>query len=556
MSESADIMIINARALTMDPARPHASVIAVKGRHIMAVGDDELTTLKDGQTQIIDAGGGTVVPGFIDSHVHLFGGSGELDCLNLAHTTGEAALTAAVRAESLRKPDDALLYAVCGNYTMLGPDKTLDRHALDRVMPDRPFAIMAADHHTVWANTKALEMAGILYGGPTGPDGEIVMGADGKATGALLETSAFAHVVRFTELGGRDFLGYITGDDPIPPATPEERERDKAALRLGLQHCARLGVTSVHNMDGNLYQMALLAELEQEGDLLCRVQVPCHLRNTHPLSKLDEALYMRETYTSSMLYSGRVKMFMDGVMDSYTALMVEPYPDRPDTRGVEVFTAEAFNEAVIKADSLGLQISVHCCGDGAVRRTLDAYEAAQKANGRRDSRHRIEHVETVTDADIPRFADLGVIASMQPLHSPAAGLFPPMPKGVIYHDHQVRNAFAWRTLRTAGVSLAFGTDWPIVPLEPMLSVAAALYVGQPDERWLDQQQTLAETLESYTTVAAYTEFAEDQKGQLKPGMLADLAVLSSNLEALDRDGIEQTQAIATLCDGRLTYDGR
>ncbi|MGA0234056.1 MAG: amidohydrolase [Alphaproteobacteria bacterium] len=556
MSQSADILITNARAMTMDHQNPRASVIAVKGNRILAVGGEELQSLAGPNTQIIDAGGNTVIPGFIDSHVHLFGGSGELDCLNLAHTSGETALTDAVRAESKRKPDDQLLYAVCASYNLLGDGIALDRHALDRVMPDRPFAIMAADHHTVWANTKALEMAGILHGGPTGPDGEIVMGADGTATGALLETSAFAHVLRFTELGGRDFLGYVTGDDPEPPATPEERERDKAALRAGLRHCAKLGVTSVHNMDGNLYQMELLAELEQEGDLLCRVQIPCHLRNTHPLSKLEEALYMQERYRSQMLYSGRVKMFMDGVMDSYTALMVEPYPDRPDTCGVEVFTVEAFNEAVIKADGMGLQISVHCCGDGAVRRVLDGYEAAINANGRRDSRHRIEHVETVTDVDIPRFKELGVIASMQPLHSAAAGLFPNIPPGMIYHDRQIRNAFAWQTLRDAGATLAFGTDWPIVPLEPLVSVAAAMFTTKPDERWVDQSQSLEDTLASYTIDGAYTEFAEDQKGMLKAGMLADIAILSSDLEANDAAAMKATEAVVTLCDGRMVHDGR
>lgn len=554
--QTADILITNAAALTMDPAQPRASHIAIAGQRILAVGGDEVAALTGPRTQTIDAGGMSVVPGFIDSHVHLFGGAGELDCLNLAHTVGEDALTAAVRAESQRKPDDALLYAVCAGYGILGDREQLNRHALDLVMPDRPFAIMAADHHTVWANTPALEMAGILHGGPTGPDGEIVMGPDGTATGALLETSAFAHVIRFTELGGRDFLGYVTGDDPIPPATPEERERDKAALRRGLEHCARLGVTSVHNMDGNLYQMELLSELEADGTLLARVQIPCHLRNTHTLSKLDEALFMRERYTSDMLYSGRVKMFMDGVIDSYTALMVEPYPDRPDTSGVGVFTAEAFNEAAIRADAMGLQISVHCCGDGAVRRVLDGYEAAQRANGVRDSRHRIEHVETVTDADIPRFAQLGVIASMQPLHSPTAGMFDPMPPGVIYHDRQVRNAWPWQTLREAGAVLAFGTDWPIVPMEPMLSIAAALYPKRPDERWGEQAQTLTDTLASYTTVGAYTEFAETRKGQLKAGMLADIAVLNTDLETVSEADLPHAAVQVTLCDGRIVYDGR
>ena len=556
MAQTADILIINARALTMDPAAPTATTIAVAGNRILAAGDFDPAAFRGPATEIIDAGGKTVLPGLIDSHVHLFGGSGELDCLNLAEIEVEAALTAAVRAESQRKPDDPLLYAVCANYNILGPGQSADRHVLDRIMPDRPFAMMAADHHTVWANTAALELGGILHGGETDPGAEIVMGADGLATGLLLETSAFSPVVRQTAHGGRDFLGYITGDDPQPPATPAERERDKQALREGLRHCARHGLTSLHNMDGNLYQMELLHELEQEGDLLCRVQIPCHLRNTHPLSKLDEALLMRERYTSAMLYSGRVKMFMDGVIDSYTALMVEPYPDRPDTHGEPVFTPEAFNEAAIRADSLGLQISVHCCGDGAVRRTLDGYEAAIKANGRRDSRHRIEHIETITDADIPRFAALGVVASMQPLHAPRGGLFPPMPPGVIFSDRQVRNAYPWQTLRESGATLAFSTDWPIVPVDPMMTFAAAMFPTRPDDRWQDQRQSLHDTVAAYTSDGAYTEFAEAEKGQIKAGMLADLVCLSEDLEAADEATLRGTRAVVTVCDGRVTHDGR
>jgi len=550
----ADTVILNARALTMNVKSPRASTISIKGDRFLQVGDFEPSELIGPKTKVIDAKHKTVLPGFIDSHVHLFGGSGELGCLNLSNISCEEALTEAVQKESLARPDDPLLYAVSAGYHILGPDTPIDRHALDRVMPNRPFAMMAADHHTVWANTKALKLGGILNGGPTDPGAEIVMGTDGTASGLLLETSAFSHVIKHTALGGRDFVGYVTGDDPFPTATPEERERDKQALREGLAYCAQYGITSLHNMDGNLYQMELLHELEQEDNLLCRVQVPCHLRNTHPLSKLDEALEMQRLYHSDMLYSGRVKMFMDGVIESYTALMVEPYPDRPETYGDAVFTAEAFAEAATRADAMGLQISVHCCGDGAVRRTLDGYEAAIKANGRRDSRHRIEHIETITDADVPRFSELGVIASMQPLHAPFGGMFPVMPEGVIFNERQVRNAFAWQTLRDADATLIFSTDWPVVPLDPMLTVATAVFPIPLGKRWQDQSQSLFETLASYTSGGAYAEFAEDKKGRLKEGLFADLVIMNEDLESADRETILSSRAELTICGGKITHD--
>jgi predicted amidohydrolase YtcJ len=553
MNSHADILIVNAAAITMDPAVPHARTIAITGNRISHVGDAGMSALRGPDTQVFDAAGNTVLPGLIDSHVHLFGGAAELSCLNVADVSGAARLAAVVAAESRARPDLALLYGVAAGYHILGPDSAPDRHALDRICPDRPFAMMAADHHTVWANTRALELAGILHGGSTDPGAEIVIGADGLASGVLLESSAFQPLLRFTELGGRDFLGYVTGDDPVPPATGAERGRDKAALQQGLAHAAQYGITSLHNMDGNFYQMQLLHELELEGALTARVQVPCHLRNTHPLSKLREAVEMRRIYRTEMLYSGRVKMFMDGVIDSYTALMVEPYPDRPDTRGDAVFSAEAFTEAAIAADAMGLQISVHCCGDGAVRRVLDGYEAVARANGKRDSRHRIEHIETVTDADIGRFCELGVIASMQPLHSPLCGLFDVMAPGAIFSDKQARNAFAWQTLRDAGARVIFSTDWPVVPLAPMPTIQGAVDFTVPDDRWGDQRQSLGDSLASYTSGGAYAEFAENTKGRLAPGLLADVVILSQNLTTLPAGDLGRTEADLTICDGRVVF---
>ena len=553
MKEKADLLIINSQILTMDPLNPRASNIAIKGNKIIEVGDFLTQEYIDKNTKIIDGDQKTVIPGFIDSHVHLFGGSAELSCLNVGDIQGIESLKRAVRDESVRNTNDKLLYAVCAGYNILGEGKEVTRHALDEVCPDRPFAMMAADHHTVWANTKALELGGILNGAPTDVGAEIVMGADGQANGVLLETSAFQYVVRHTKHGGRDFLGYITGDNPDPPATQNQRHLDKIALKSGLEYCAQFGITSVHNMDGNLYQMELLNEIEKENCLTCRVQVPCHFRNTHPLTKLKEAFEMQKLYNSSKLYSGRVKMFMDGVIDSYTALMVEPYPDRPDTFGDAVFSAKHFSEVATEADKMGLQISVHCCGDGAVRRTLDGYEVAQKNNGIRDSRHRIEHIETITDEDLPRFKELGVVASMQPLHSPIGGLFPAMQEGIIFSEKQIKNAYPWQSFRDLEVPLAFSTDWPVVGLNPMETLAGAVFPKIPDKRWKDQSQGLIEAISSYTAVGAYAEFAENRKGMVRAGMYADIVLLSENLQDADRDCLKDTQVMLTICDGEVVF---
>ena len=202
---------------------------------------------------------------------------------------------------------------------------------------------------------------------------------------------------------------------------------------------------------------------------------------------------------------------------------------------------------------MGLQISVHCCGDGAVRKTLDGYEIARNENGKRDSRHRIEHIETITNQDLPRFKELGVVASMQPLHSPLGGVFEAMPEGRIFTNPQIKNAYPWQKFRNLGVPLAFNTDWPVVGLNPMDTVAGAIFPKIPDARWVDQKQTLMDTLASYTAVGAYAEFAEKKKGILRTGMLADVVVLSENLKKADSNCIKQAKAMVTICDGEITF---
>lgn len=554
MTPAPELIILNGALLTFDPSVPEATALAASGNRIIAVGDTEdIRALAVTETRIIDAAGGTVMPGFIDSHVHLFGGAAELDMLDLRDTMGRDALFSALSRFAAARPDDPLLMGVAADYNILGPDITTTRQDLDRILAERPVALMSADHHTVWANTIALEKAGILHGGPVAKGSEIVMAGDGTAQGQLNETGAFGPVLRLSQLGGRDLLGYVTGADPEPPATPKERAFDKDVILRGLNHCASQGITGLHNMDGNYYQLELLSELEAEGRLPIRVQVPMHLKNTDPLDRLEEADEMRRRFATDMVWSGRVKMFMDGVLDSYTALMLAPYPGKPASLGDAVFSAHHFNEACIRADALGLQLSTHAIGDGAVRRTLDGYEAARNANGARDSRHRIEHIELIDPSDLPRLADLEVVASLQPLHSPAAGLFSPYPAGDILAAEQIPFAFAWNKIRESGAKVCFSTDWPVVPVDTMMTVAGAVHGAELPPPWVDNRQSLTDTLAAYTRDSAWLEFNEHHKGCLKPGYLADIAILKQDLFAIDTSRLSQARIAVTICGGKITH---
>jgi predicted amidohydrolase YtcJ len=554
MTRHAERIITNGRLITFDAAQPAAQAIAVANGEIIAVGSaEDVNNLEGPDTIVHDANGATVLPGFIESHLHLFQGGAELDALNLSKLEGADRLKQAVDGYARDLAPDELLYAVCCEYTALGNGMPITRQALDAVVPDRPFAMIAHDHHTAWANSRALALAGILHGGDAGEGSEIVMADDGTASGELREVGAFGPVLAHTRTGGRESLGYVTAGDPDPPATPAQRATDKNTLERGLQHCARNGITSLHNMDGSFYQLALLDELQQEERLLCRAQIPLHLKPEHPLDKIADAEEMHRRYNSDMLWSGRVKMFMDGVHDSRTAFTLRGYPDEPDSTGAPLFSQAHFTEAAIACDARGLQIAVHAIGDAAVRRTLDGYQAAREANGARDSRHRVEHIEALSPQDLPRFAELGVIASMQPLHSPRSGFFKAWPEGRILHEDQLELAFAWQTIRKTGATVIFSSDWPVVPVEVMRSIRGACAHVELGRTWGDQHQSLHDALAGYTRDGAYAEFNEYRKGKLKAGMMADIVVMSHDLEAMSVEQLDQASAVLTLCGGRVTW---
>lgn len=554
MQTEASFIIRNARVLTMDAANPRANAVAIAGNRILAVGSEaEIDAFSGPDTHVIDARGGTVLPGFNEAHMHIFGGSAELSELSLAGIKGFDALEKAVKAYAAEYPERRLLIAQQADYTILSDDERMTRHHLDRILPDRALLIVAPDHHTAWANTTALTMGGILEGRDVGVGNEIVMGEDGLASGELRESNAIRPVSAFGETGGREMLGVGTGGDP-EHVTAEERAGDIEVIKRGLAYVASLGITSLQNMDGSLYQLEMLDEIERTVGLPVRVRMPFHMKNFMPLSDLKtKAAAWRERFDTDRLRCDFVKLFMDGVTESGTAVFIDDYAHQPGWKGEPLFSQEHFDSIAIAADRLGLPVAVHAIGDGAVRMVLNGYEAAINANGKRDSRNRIEHIEVVHPDDIPRFRELGTVASMQPTHPPGSAGLPVEPYLSYIGEDRWPYAFAWRTLVDAGAEIVFATDWPVSPLDPMHCIQCAMTRGSWKEGLKDERLSLAETLAAYTKNGAWVEFMEDRKGMLKPGYLADIVVLSGNVEAADHANLAAIRPVTTLCDGRITY---
>jgi predicted amidohydrolase YtcJ len=542
MSTIADLIIRNANIYTVDVAQPHAEAVALRGKRIVFVGSNaDAEAWRGPRTELIDGQGRTLLPGLIDSHFHLLWGSLKLDDLQLDRAHSPAEVRALVQAHGAAHPEQEWLLGYQLLYSAF-KEKPLDRHFLDAIFPDRPILLTSFDYHTAWANTEALRRAGLLEGRQLPPGHLIVMDpATGLATGELREREATM---------------------PVRNLIPEPDEaRIRALLKKGLARAAAFGITSVHNMDGDEAQVRRYLALEEEGAMTLRVNVPYSITPETPLAELETAAAWPQRFQSSHVRTGAIKLFMDGVLESYTALMVDDYADAPGQSGEALFSAEQFNTIAVAADKLGLQIAVHACGDGAVQRTLDGYAHAQQVNGRGGKsggtdkpflRHRVEHIEVVHPTDIPRFAALGVTASMQPLHAPldrqSAEVWPSR-AGVARWPL----SFAWRTLRAAGAHLAFGSDWPVVTMDPFLGIYAARNRqpwadGDPDHR-----QSLAEIIAGYTRDAAYAEHQETEKGMIRPGMLADLVLLDADLFVTADEALRNVRPVLTICDGRVVY---
>jgi predicted amidohydrolase YtcJ len=551
--QQPDLIITNARVITMNPAQPFAHSLAIAGTKIMAVGNSaEVMSLRAKHTRVVDAQLKTVMPGIIEGHVHLFGGAVELTTLMVNHISSFQEFHDSVSHYRKTNPNLKVISANGIAHESLGRDGPITRQLLDRIVSDVPFIVGCFDHHTMWANTKALEAAGIMRGRELPVGNEIVLDQDGFATGELLEPAAYMLVQALTPTGGREWLGMTTGENPQPAATAEQRRIDEALMMSGIKHANSLGITSMHNMDGNWYQLELLKSILDRGELNARIEIPFHQKNYFDIARIDESADMHAQYKGDMLHSGRVKIFMDGVLETLTALTLDDYPGHPGNKGAPLFTAAEFNALAARIDKHKLQISVHAIADGAVRRTLDGYEFARAQNGKRDSRHRIEHIELIDPADVPRLKELGVIASLQPVT--AVGV-PGIPKEPILSriGAKLPWSYPWATLRDTGATIAFSSDWPIAALNPFQGIQAAMTCVPPNADCPDQRQSLMDCLHAFTVAGAQMEFMEERKGMLKKGYLADVVVLDSDLEDTDPNKMRNVKPVLTVCDGRVVF---
>jgi predicted amidohydrolase YtcJ len=537
-----DLVIRNARTFPEGAA----VALAVQDGLIAWVGPDAEAPAA---ARVIDAGGDTLLPAFTESHVHLFLGGTALGQLNLAAVSDTASFHSALRrfAETLAPGEFLCGYAA--NYEMLGPGTRPDRHALDAAVADRPVFITSTDYHAAWANTAALQLAGILSGAETPPGSEVVMGPDGLATGELREGAAMELVRRLTPTGGRDSTAMIGQE---PPGTPDAamRARDKATILRACHELARHGITSAVNMDGNLYQAGLFTELAEE--LPIRVKLPMNLTEDQDKARVAALIAQAQAAPVGRLEFGMIKMFMDGVYDTWTAHVVGGYPDDPAHDGPRLISATAFARLCTMADAAGLQIAVHAVGDGAVRAVLDGYQAARTANGPRDSRHRIEHIDTITEADLPRLRDLGVMASMQPVHPPGSAGLPLEPTISIMGRARWPTAFPWARIAAQGTPLAFGTDWPVSPLDPLHCLHCAMARRPWAPGMPDQRLHLADAHAAYSAGGAYLCFAENRRGQLRVGMQADVILVTGSLTAL-AERADAARVTLTLREGEVIW---
>jgi predicted amidohydrolase YtcJ len=536
---AVDLIVINGRVYAADGGADLAEAVAIRGNKVIRVGSNrEIQRLKRAQTIVVDAKGGAVVPGFIDAHAHLINGGLSLDQISLGDATTLDEIKDTIRVWSEAHPERAWITGR-GWYYQPFNGAMPTRQMLDALVPDRPAYLIAYDGHTGWANTKALKLAGITRRTTSPANGVIVKDSRGEPTGALKEAA----------------MALMTG--AAPKATEEDR---LAAARAAIDEAHRFGITSVQDAGGAAADLEVFDRLRKRKELTLRVYQALRADATLSEANLEELEQVRTRFADDpLLKTGAIKLIADGVIESHTAAMLEPYANRPAIKGEARFTPEQLNKVIAMLDKRGWQVMTHAIGDAAVRMTLDAYQAAAKANPapERGRRHRLEHIETIDPADISRFAKLGVIASMQPVH----GTPSPTPGDVwsvnIGEDRAARG-WMWNSIAKAGGRVAFGSDWPVMTLDPLkglhVAVTRTTQEGLPEGGWIPSERlTLRKAIDAYTRDAAWASFDEMRKGKLTRDMLADIVVLADDIFSGPASRLTTTEVAVTIADGKVVY---
>jgi predicted amidohydrolase YtcJ len=531
---SADLIVRNAKVWTVDKSHPTAQAVAVLGDRIVAVGsNDDIEAWHGPRTRVIDAGGKLMLPGFNDAHVHFVDGGLALDQVELNDATSATEFARRIGERARRTPKGEWVEGGDWDETKWNPARMPAKELIDPLTPDTPVFVMRYDGHMALANSTALRLAGITAATPDPPGGVIVRDSQGNPTGALKDAAM-------------DYVYKIA-----PPLSHDQRVQ---AVKRALAHAASLGVTSVQHMNPEYADIAVYAELLQRGELTARIYAAPLIPSVDDQVKIG----VRHAFGGPYLRIGALKAYADGSLGSSTAYFFEPFSNQPNNRGLlsdEMHPVSLMQDRMMRADAAGLQICTHAIGDQGISTILDIYSEIVTAHGESDRRFRIEHAQHMAAKDFERFAQLHVIASVQPYHAIDDGRWA---EERIGHDRSSRT-YAFRTFLDHGIRLALGTDWNVAPLDPMLTVYAAVtratLDGKNPNGWFPEQKlTLPETIEAYTLGSAYAEFQENEKGSITAGKLADMVLLTDDIFSIDPAKIRDVKVRTTIVGGKIVWD--
>ena len=537
-SAGADLVLRGGAVYTMDPQRSWQEAIAILDGKIVYVGTDAGSGAFTGpDTQVVELNGRMVLPGLQDIHIHPISGGMEVALCDLNGLETADEYLAQIRAYAEANPD--LPWILGGGWLMsaFGPGAMPRKELLDAIAPGRPVLLYSSDGHSSWASSKALELAGITRDTPDPADGRIDRHPDtGELIGSLQE-------------GASALLDHVT-----PPVTDSQR-RDGLRYSIGMLNA--YGITAVQDASVELPDLEAYRAVDADGGLSLHVEASQHWNREMGLEQIPLLAAQRERFTHGQLRANTVKIFQDGVMENYTAVMLEPYLLEGDVRGVPLQEPEYLKEIVTALDANGFQVHFHAIGDGAIRQSLDAVEAARKANGPSDHRHHISHLELIDPQDIPRFGELDVIADFQPLWAYADGYIEDLTIPFI-GEQRARWLYPINSVLQSGGMLAFGSDWSVTTANPYYQIEVAVTRMDPDDdadsAFIPVERIpLEEAIAAFTINAAFANHLEDVTGSIEPGKLADLVVLSQNLFEIPPQAISNTRAVLTLFEGRPVH---
>jgi predicted amidohydrolase YtcJ len=533
----AELILERGAVYTLNKAQPWAEAAAVAGGKIVFVGSNsDVKKYRGKATKILDLAGKMVLPGFQDSHVHLISGGMELEQCNLNDLQTKAEILAKIRDYAAQNPEKS--WIVGGGWPLpVFPGGNPTKEELDALVPDRPALLSAADGHSAWVNSRALELAGITAKTPDPKNGRIERKAGtGEPSGTLREAASGLVERLIPEPTAAEYLG---------------------GLREAQSLANRFGITSIIEASADDKLLETYADMDKSGGLTLRVLASIYVDPDKGIDEVGELVGKREKYQGRLLKATDAKIFMDGVIESHTAALLEPYLDRPGDRGQPILEAEEFNRLAIALDKAGFQIHVHAIGDRAIRMTLDALEAARKANGPRDARPHICHLELIDPADIPRFGRLGVGANFQALWAYSDTYITQLTEPILGPERS-RWLYPIGSVVRSGGLYAGGSDWSVSSLNPLEAIEVAVTRRDPTAEagpaWLpDELVDLPTAIAAYTKNGAFLSFEEKIRGTIEAGKAADLVVLDRNLFRIPAQQISETKVVLTLLEGRTVY---